>query len=64
MEISFIYKIAAVGLITAVINQVLQKCGKDEYATFTTISGIVLVILMLLPKLSLLSEELSAFFGL
>ncbi len=64
MEISFIYKIAAVGMITAVINQVLQKSGKDEYATMTTIAGLILVILMLLPKLSMLSEELSAFFEL
>lgn len=64
MEISFIYKIAAVGMIVAVINQILQKSGKEEYSTMTTIAGIVLVILMLLPKLSMLSDELSSFFGL
>ncbi len=64
MEISFIYKIAAVGMIVAVINQILQKSGKEEYSAMTTIAGIVLVILMLLPKLSMLADELSAFFGL
>lgn len=64
MEMAFIYKIAAVGLIIALINQVLQKAGKDEYATLTTIAGVVLVILMLLPKLSEVGEALSSFFGL
>lgn len=64
MEVSFIYKIAAVGMIVAVINQILQKSGKDEYSTMTTVAGIILVILMLLPKLSMLSDEISSFFGL
>lgn len=64
MEITFIYKIAAVGMIIAVINQILQKAGKEEYTTFTTVAGIILALLMLLPKLSLLGDELSSIFGL
>lgn len=64
MEIGFVYKIAAVGMIIAVINQVLQKSGKEEYATMTTVAGLILVILMLLPKLSDLANELSSFFEL
>ena len=64
MEITFVYKIAAVGMIIAVINQVLQKAGKEEYATMTTVAGLVLVILMILPKLSELANELSSFFEL
>ncbi len=64
MEITFVYKIAAVGMIIAVINQVLQKAGKEEYATMTTVAGLILVILMLLPKLSEVANELSSFFEL
>ena len=64
MEITFIYKIAAVGMIIAVINQILQKAGKEEYTTFTTVACIILALLMLLPKLSLLGDELSSLFGL
>ena len=64
MEITFIYKIAAVGMIIAVINQILQKAGKEEYNTFTPVAGIILALLMLLPKLSLLGDELSSLFGL
>ena len=64
MEITFIYKIAAVGMIIAVINQILQKAGKEEYTTFTTVALIILALLMLLPKLSMLGDELSSLFGL
>ena len=64
MDISFIYKIAAIGLITAVINQVLNKNGKEEYTLIITIAGIIIVVLMLLPFLSDLNDELSSFFGL
>lgn len=64
MDISFIYKIAAIGLITAVINQVLNKNGKEEYTLIITIAGIIVVVLMLLPFLSELNDELSSFFGL
>ncbi|MBE6751570.1 MAG: stage III sporulation protein AC [Ruminococcaceae bacterium] len=64
MDISFIYKIAAIGLITAVINQVLNKNGKEEYTLIITIAGIIIVVLMLLPFLSELNDELSSFFGL
>ncbi len=64
MEITFIYKIAAIGLMVAVVNQVLQKAGKEEYTTITTVAGILAVILMLLPELSQAKDEISAFFGL
>ena len=43
MDISFVYKIAAIGLITAVINQVLTKNGKEEYTLIITIAGIIIV---------------------
>ena len=64
MDISFVYKIAAIGLITAVINQVLTKNGKEEYTLIITIAGIIIVVLMLLPFRSELNDELSSFFGL
>ncbi|MBR2877059.1 MAG: stage III sporulation protein AC [Clostridia bacterium] len=64
MDISFVYKIAAIGLIIAVLNQILQKSGKEEYTLITTIAGIIIVVLMLLPFVSQLNDELSSFFGL
>ena len=61
---TLIYKIAAVALAVAVINGVLQKSGKDEYITLTTVAGILCVVLMLLPELSSLRDELNSFFDL
>ena len=43
MDLSIIFKIAAVGLITAVINQVLKRADKDEIATIVTLAGLVIV---------------------
>jgi stage III sporulation protein AC len=64
MDISFIYKVAAIGLITAVVNQILQKNGKEEYTIITTIAGLIIVVFMLLPFISELNDELSSFFGI
>ena len=64
MDINFIYKIAAIGLITAVLNQVLQKNGNEEYTLITTIAGIIIAVLMLVPYISELTEELSSIFGI
>ena len=64
MDISFIYKIAAIGLITAVINQILQKSGKEEYTIIITVAGIIIVALMLLPFIREFNDELSSLFGI
>ena len=64
MDISFIYKIAAIGLVTAVINQILQKSGKEEYTIIITIAGIIIVGLMLLPFITEFNDEVSSVFGI
>ena len=64
MDISFIYKIVAIGLITAVINQILQKSGKEEYTIIITIAGIIIVGLMLLPFITEFNDEVSSVFGI
>lgn len=64
MEIGFIFKIAAVGLTVAVINQILGKAGKEEYSTMTTVAGVLIVLLMLLPELSEAKDEIISFFDL
>lgn len=64
MDISFIYKIAAIGLVTAVINQILQKNGKEEYTIIITVAGVIIVALMLLPFVREFNDELSSLFGI
>ena len=52
MDISVVIKIAAVGLIVAVLNSILVRSGRDDYALITILAGIVAVLMMLLPQFS------------
>ncbi len=55
-----IFKIAAVGILVAVINQLLQKAGKEEYTLIITIAGLIIALMMFLPALIELKDELSS----
>ena len=52
MEIDLIFKIAAVGLIVSILNQVLSRSGRDEQATMTTLAGLVVVLMLLAQKIA------------
>lgn len=56
MEIDLIFKIAAIGIIVSILNQVLSRSGRDEQATMTTLAGLVVVLMMLAQKISDLFE--------
>ena len=56
MEIELILKIAAVGVLVSVLNQILQRADKGEYTTLTTLMGVILVLLMVLPQISALFD--------
>lgn len=60
MELTLIFKIAAVGILVAVINQLLQKAGKEEYTLIITIAGLIIALMMFLPALLELKDELSS----
>ena len=64
MVIAFVFKIAAVGIIVAVLNQILSKSGRDDYAMLTAIAGILVVLMMLLPKLQNLYRTVRSVFDL
>jgi len=51
MDFSLILRIAAVGLIVAILQQILSKLGRDEYGMLVVLSGIVVILLMLVPQL-------------
>ncbi len=63
MDITVILKIAAVGLLTAVVNQILKKADKDEIATFTTLAGLIIVLFMVLEMVGKLFGSLQSLFG-
>jgi stage III sporulation protein AC len=52
IEIDLIFKIAAVGIIVSVLNQVLSRSGRDEQATMTTLAGLVVVLMIVAQKIS------------
>lgn len=64
MDIAFVFKIAAVGFVVAVLNQILSKSGRDDYAMLTTIAGVLVVLMMLLPKMQMLTETVRSIFDL
>lgn len=51
MEVDLIFRIAGIGIIVAVLNQLLNKSDKGEYAMLITVTGIIVVILMILPQI-------------
>ena len=64
MDISFLFKIAGIGLIVTVINQMLAKAGREEYATLTVLTGIVVIIGMLIPQVGSLFTDIKSIFDL
>ncbi len=62
MEIGFILKIAGIGIIVAVLNQVLVKTGRDDYAMLTVIAGIIVAILMIIPQISSVLDTVKSVF--
>lgn len=64
MGIDIIFKIAGVGIITAVINNILEKSDKKEIATLVTLAGLVIVLTMVIEMLSGLFGTLKGMFSL
>jgi stage III sporulation protein AC len=52
MDIDLIFKIAAIGIIVSILNQVLSRTGRDEQATMTTLAGLVVVLMVVAQRIS------------
>ena len=48
MDVEIIFKIAAIGILTAIIGQILKQTGKDEISTLATLAGLIIVLIMVL----------------
>ena len=64
MDVSIIFRIAAVGIIVAVLNQVLSRAGRDEQAMMTTLAGLVVVLFWMGQYIGDLFEMIQNMFGL
>lgn len=62
MEVDLIFKIAAVGIIVTILNQVLVRSGRDEQATMTTLAGLVAVLMILAQRISDLFDLVKSLF--
>ncbi len=64
MDVDLIFKIAAIGILVSVLNQVLTRSGRDEQATMTTLAGLVVVLMMVVQEISDLFHLVKSLFGL
>ena len=64
MDVDLIFKIAAIGILVAVLNQVLSRAGRDEQAMMTTLAGLVVVMMILVQEISGLFQLIKALFDL
>ncbi|SHI92702.1 stage III sporulation protein AC [Lutispora thermophila] len=64
MDVNLIFKIAAIGIVIAVLNNVLIKSGREEMAMMTTLTGIVVVLMMVISLISRLFDTVRTMFQL
>ena len=64
MNVDLVFKIAAIGIIVAVLNQVLIRSGREEQAMMTTLAGLIVVLMMIIQEIDLLFKTIKSVFGL
>ena len=64
MDVDLIFKIAAIGILVAVLNQVLSRAGRDEQAMLTTLAGLVVVLMMVVQEIAQLFTMVKTLFHL
>lgn len=63
MNIDLVFRIAAIGIVVAVLNQLLVRSGREEQALMTTLAGLVVVMMMLVREISDLFQLIKTLFG-
>ena len=64
MDISLVFKIAAIGITVAALQQLLVRSGRDDQALFTTIAGLMVVLMMIMKEVKGLFDTIQQLFGL
>lgn len=64
MDVNLIFKIAAIGIIVAVLNQLLKRAERDEQAMMTTLAGLIVVLMMIVNQIGSLFDTIKKVFGL
>ena len=63
MQVDLIFKIAAIGILVAVLNQLLIRSGREEQAMMTTLAGLIVVTMMIVQEISKLFSMMQSVFG-
>jgi len=63
MDVDLIFKIAAVGIIVSILNQVLVRSGREEQATMTTLAALVVVLMIVVKEIAELFDMVKSIFG-
>lgn len=64
MDVDLIFKIAAIGILVAVLNQLLVRSGREEQAMMTTLAGLIVVLMMILRQIDTLFQTVKSIFSL
>ncbi|HIU49568.1 MAG TPA: stage III sporulation protein AC [Candidatus Limousia pullorum] len=64
MDVDMIFKIAAIGIIVAVLNQLLVRSGREEQALLTTLAGLIVALMMIIGQIDNLFDTIKSVFGL
>ena len=63
MDVDLIFRIAAVGILVAVLTQLLTRSGSDEQALMTTLAGLIVVLMLIVEQISRLFDMMKSVFG-
>ena len=64
MDVEFIFQVAGIGIIVAVLNQLLVRSGREDQAMLTTLAGLVVVLIMVVTEIGNLFDTVKSVFGL
>lgn len=64
MDVEFVFKVAGIGIIVAVLNMIVGKSGRDEQALLVTVAGLIVVLAVVIPEVGELFSQIKAVFGL
>lgn len=64
MEVDLIFQIAAIGIIVAVLNQLLVRSGREEQAMMTTLAGLIVVLMLIIREIDALFQAVKSIFSL
>ncbi len=63
MDVEIIFKIAGIGILTAVVGQILKNSGKEDISTLSTLAGVIIVLFMVLGMISELFSSIKTLFN-